>query len=361
MLDHAGQSTEGNAPPRRLRMLLLPSIRWQPNWDAFTPGAYPDPVLMYELLASEHGIDTTLMDPLGLPWNPFAGRHQVLGGLDPVRAMTILTRHRAADIVLACFEPGAAALLALRRLAGFRAPIAVVEIGLTENWKLRERLLDFVVPRADAIYPLGSNQVDYIHRRWNTAADVRFIHQHVDAEFYSPNGMVPDGPVLSVGDDHGRDFPTLLAAFAGLDATLLLKSSLVAPSDAPPNVQVVRQRLDAHAYRELFLQAPFVVVPLRPMLTASGIGTLLEAMATGKALIVSDSPGIRDYVAHDETALVVPCGDAPALRAAILRLLHEPATRARLGAAARRFVEQHCTYAVHVAKLAAALRDLVPA
>lgn len=360
MLDDTSQSTGRNAQPRRLRMLLLPSICWQPNWDAFTPGAYPDPTLMYRLLASEHAIDTTLIDPLGLPWNPFAGRHQVLGGLDPVRAMTVLTRHRDADLVLACFEPGAVALLALRRLAGFRAPVAVVESGLTENWKLRERLLDFVVPRADAIYPLGSNQVEYIHRRWHTGADVRFIHQHVDAEFYRPGAAVPDGPVLSVGEDHGRDFPTLLAAFAGLDATLLLKSSLVAADDAPPNVQVVRQRLDAHAYRGLFQQAPFVVVPLHPMLTASGIGTVLEAMALGKALIVSDSPGIRDYVAHDETALVVPCGDAPALREAIQRLLDEPDTRARLGAAARRFIEQHCTYAAHVAKLAAALRDLVP-
>jgi len=122
----------------------------------------------------------------------------------------------------------------------------------------------------------------------------------------------------------------------------------------------VSERLAAPAYRELLRQAQFVVVPLRPMITASGIGTVLESMALGKALIVSDSPGIRDYVAHDETALVVPCGDARALRTAIERLLREPDTRARLGAAARGFIERHCTYNAHVAKLAAALRALVP-
>lgn len=358
MLDATGQTTD--AAVRRLRMLMLPSVRWGPNWDAFTPGAYPDPVLMYQLLARDHGIDTTLIDPFGLPWNPFAGRHQVLAGLDPARTLSVLTRHRRADLVLACFEPGAAALLALRRLARFRAPVAVVDIGLTETWRLRERLLDFVVPRANAIYPLGRNQVDYIRRRWATRADVRFIPQHVDAEFYQPSAVPADGPVLSVGDDGGRDFDTLLAAFAGLDATLLLKSSQVQPGAAPPNVQVVRARLDAHAYRALFRQAPLVVVPLRPMMTASGVGTVLEAMAMGKALVVSDSPGIRDYVAHEETALVVPCGDAPAMRAAIERLLREPDTRARLGTAARGFIERHCTYAAHVARLAEALRDLVP-
>lgn len=356
MLDDPSPSTD--LAVRRLRMLMLPSVCWRPNWDSFALGAYPDPVLMYQLLARDHGIDTTLIDPFGLPWNPLAGRHQVLAGLDPARALTILTRHRRADVVLACCEPGAAALLALRRLARFRAPIALVDIGLTEDWRLRERLLDFVVPRADAIYPLGRNQVDYIRRRWTTRADVRFIPQHVDAEFYRPAAPSPDGPVLSVGDDGGRDFDTLLAAFAGLDATLLLKSSWVLPDAAPPNVQAVRARLDAHAYRALFQQAPLVVVPLRPMVTASGVGTVLEAMAMGKALIVSDSPGIRDYVVHEETALIVPCGDAPAMRAAIKRLLREPDTRARLGAAARGFIERHCTYAAHVAKLAAALRGL---
>ncbi len=340
-------------------MLLLPSTRWQPNWDAFTPGSYPDPVRMYDLLASEHGIDTTLIDPTGWPWNPFAGRHQVLCGLDPVRAVTILLRQRAADVVLACFEPGTVALLALRRLARFHAPIAIVDIGLTEVWKLRGRMLDFVVPRVDAIYPLGSNQVDYIHRRWRTNADVRFIHQHIDTEYYRPVVPAPDGPVLSVGDDGGRDFPTLLAAFAGLEAKLVLKTGLLQRGTIPDNVQLIDERLSASAYRELFLQARFVVVPLRPMTTASGVGTVLEAMAMGKALIVSDSPGIRDYVTHNETALVVPCGDIAALRAAIARLTRESDTRARLGGAARAFVVRHCSFPAHVSKLATALRSLI--
>jgi len=348
------------APLRRLRMLLLPSMRWRPNWDAFTLGSYPDPVRMYDLLASEHGIDTTLIDPLGLPWNPFAGRHQVLCGVDPVRAVTILTRQRAADLVLACLEPGAVALLALRRLARFRAPVAIVDIGLTEVWKVRERMLDFVVPRADAIYPLGSNQVGYIHRRWRTGADVRFIHQHIDTEYYRPGAPSPDGPVLSVGHDGGRDFPTLLAAFAGLDAKLVLKTGLLQQDMIPDNARLIDERLSAPAYRELFLRSRFVVVPLRPMTTASGVGTVLEAMAMGKALVVSDSPGIRDYVVHDETALVVPCGDVAALRAAIGRLMHEPGTRARLGAAGCDFAERHCSFPAHVAKLAASLRGLVP-
>ena len=343
---------------RRLTMLMLPSTRWRPSWDSHIPGCGPDPTRIFELLATDYGIDTTLMDPMGLPWNPFAQSHQLFCGIDPARALRILLTQRSVDIVLACFEPGAAALLALRRLAAFRAAIAVIDIGLTEDWAVRERVLDFIIPRADALYPLGSNQADYISQRWRTNAEVRFIPQHVDAEFYQPVPPTAGGPVLSVGDDHGRDYSTLLAAMEGLPAKLVLKSRLVSADQARPSVCVIGERLAGPDYRALFQQACFVVVPLRPMLTASGVGTVLEAMAMGKALVVSDSPGIRDYVTHDETALVVPCGDVAAHRTAITRLLQEPETRSRLGNGARAFVEQHCSFPSHVAKLGPALRDL---
>jgi glycosyltransferase involved in cell wall biosynthesis len=353
------RSITAGAPPRRLKMLLVPSIPWLPNWKAFVPGEMPDPIGVCKLLESEHGIDVTLIDPNGFPMNPLAGRHQVFAGLDPARALSILARHRDADVVLACFEPGAAALLALRSFARFRAKIAIIDIGLNEEWAIRRRLLDFVVPRVDAIYPLGLNQVDYVHHRWRTKADVRRIHQHVDTEFYRPGTEGESSAVLSVGDDHGRDFETLLSAFADLPAELLLRSRSLGPRVNLPNVRVMSERLSPVGYRDLLQRACIVVVPLRDMLTASGVGTVLESMAMGKPLIVSDSAGIRDYVVPDETALVVPCGDPAALRDAIRRLLDQPHTRARLGAAARDFVLRHCTYRAHAAALAAALRELV--
>ena len=347
-----------SAAPRPLKMLLVPSNPWRPNWEAYVPGTMPDPRGVWDLLERDHAIRVVLSDPLPFPLNPLVRKHQVYAGLDPLRALSILARHRDADVVLTCFEPGAAGLLALRHLAGFRTPVAIIDIGLTEDWAVRRRLLDFVVPRADAIYPLGQNQVEYIHRHWRTRADVRLIHQHIDPVFYQPGPPAGAGPVLSVGDDHGRDFPTLLQAFAGLPGQLVLKTRMVDAASQPANVQVVSARLPALGYRALFEQASIVVVPLRDMLTASGVGTVLEAMAMGKPLILSDSAGIRDYVIPDETALVVPCGDAAALRAAIQRLQREPHTRARLGAGARAFVMRHCTYAAHAATLAKALREL---
>ena len=59
---------------------------------------------------------------------------------------------------------------------------------------------------------------------------------------------------------------------------------------------------------------------------------LLEAMAAGTAIVCSDIHGYKGVVRRDEQALLVPPGDHRALAEAILRLVADPALRARMGA-----------------------------
>jgi len=62
---------------------------------------------------------------------------------------------------------------------------------------------------------------------------------------------------------------------------------------------------------------------------------VMEASAMGVPSVVSDVKGNREAVTHDRNGLLVPFGDVPALTAAIMRLLTEPATARRMSAAAR--------------------------
>ena len=62
---------------------------------------------------------------------------------------------------------------------------------------------------------------------------------------------------------------------------------------------------------------------------------LLEAMASGRPLVATTAGGIPDVVSHEANGLLVPEKDAPALAAALRRLIREPETRARLGRQAR--------------------------
>jgi glycosyltransferase involved in cell wall biosynthesis len=72
-----------------------------------------------------------------------------------------------------------------------------------------------------------------------------------------------------------------------------------------------------------------------------GLGTsLLDAMACGKPIVATTAGGMPEVVAGGETGLLVPPRDDEALAAAIVRLLTDPALRARMGAAAEQRVRE---------------------
>jgi glycosyltransferase involved in cell wall biosynthesis len=69
-----------------------------------------------------------------------------------------------------------------------------------------------------------------------------------------------------------------------------------------------------------------------------------EAMAWGRPVVASAVGGLADAVEDGVTGLLVPPGDVAALRAALERLLGDPALRTRLGAAAREKVQRELSF-----------------
>ena len=61
---------------------------------------------------------------------------------------------------------------------------------------------------------------------------------------------------------------------------------------------------------------------------------LVEAMALGRGIVITDAGGNAEAVAHEREGLVVAPGDPAALSGAIVQVLHDRDLRARLGAAA---------------------------
>jgi glycosyltransferase involved in cell wall biosynthesis len=66
---------------------------------------------------------------------------------------------------------------------------------------------------------------------------------------------------------------------------------------------------------------------------------LLEAAASGRAMVTTDVPGCREIVRHERTGLLVPPANAPALADAIERLIRDDELRTRLALAARALAE----------------------
>lgn len=68
--------------------------------------------------------------------------------------------------------------------------------------------------------------------------------------------------------------------------------------------------------------------------------SLIEAAACGRAIVTTNVPGCRDAIVADETGLLVPAQDAPALAQAVQRLASESSLRQTMGQAGRRFAEE---------------------
>ncbi len=85
---------------------------------------------------------------------------------------------------------------------------------------------------------------------------------------------------------------------------------------------------------------------------------LLEAMASGRAVIASDDGGPREIVVDGETGLLVPPGDVDALAAALDRVLSDPAFAERLGAAGRRRARERFSIESTVARLSELYEEL---
>jgi glycosyltransferase involved in cell wall biosynthesis len=71
-----------------------------------------------------------------------------------------------------------------------------------------------------------------------------------------------------------------------------------------------------------------------------------QALACGAPLITADTPAARELLVHDESALLVPPGDAAALAGAISRLAAEPELARRIAAGGRAAYERNASEAV---------------
>ena len=136
-----------------------------------------------------------------------------------------------------------------------------------------------------------------------------------------------------------KNYPLLLRAVAAIPNTELvfvgdgpLRSEL--ERQAGPRARFLGQRADIAE-----LLAGFDVFALSSSTEGLSIA-LLEAMAAGCPIVVTDVGGNTELIQHEVTGLVVPPDDEPALRASIERLLANRVLAARLGMAARELAQQ---------------------
>jgi glycosyltransferase involved in cell wall biosynthesis len=220
------------------------------------------------------------------------------------------------------------------------------------NWAMsgqERRMVDMFIPVSDAV--AAGNRMPTGRTPYRVIPN--FIPDDVgDLRDDSYLAQLPaDGYLLFVGSlTVQKGIKVLFDAYAGLNAALplvLIGYTLPdTPKDFPANVVLLKNWPHA-AVMTAWRHSLAGIVPSTwpdPCPTVA-----MEAMAAGKPVIASRTGGLPDIVDDGQTGILVPPGDADALRAALARVIDNPELAAAMGAAGRERVRRFYASAVTTA------------
>ena len=216
--------------------------------------------------------------------------------------------------------------------------------------------------RIDRILAYSTSEERHmIDRLGLPASKVERIYYHADQEFFKPDGRTPEPNKLCAAGQLLRDYDCLIDAVRGMPVRVQIAAGSpwidhkLTPTTALPE-NVSWGKLDRYDLRELYRSSALAVVPIKQNDYQTGIATILEMMAMGKCVIATKTRGQTDTIVDGVTGIYVPPGDPAALRSAIERMLAAPEEAARIGRAAREFIEREASLDIFVTRVAAAVR-----
>lgn len=282
---------------------------------------------------------------------------RALTGFDLAHAQRQRAELRDCDVVWTHTESQFLAVAAALGGTNHRPKLLGQSVWLFDRWEhlgpWRRAWYRRLIARIDTL-TVHSDSNLAIARRLFPEKRIELVRFGVPSEYPVPPRLRTADPlrILSVGSDRHRDWPTLLAAVADLEAQTTILSGTLAPSAAAalPKVEIRRARTNSELVTAL-QAATLVCVPLKPNQHASGITAIQEAVLSGVPVVATDTGGLTGYFGPDEIRYVPP-GDAGALRDAIISLAQDPqgacamASRAqsrmtRDGLGAETFIRRH--------------------
>ena len=145
--------------------------------------------------------------------------------------------------------------------------------------------------------------------------------------------------VLSIGYNK-RDWDTLIKAYEKLDTEvelhLLGNDSWKSEN---PNIKILPP-VPVKEMMQMIQGSLFGVLPLKWFNYSYGQMTLMQQMAMGKAVIVSEVPSVKDYATHNVDACFYPPEDVDALAEQMQYLLEDDSRRENIGREAAKTIKE---------------------
>lgn len=252
------------------------------------------------------------------------------------------------------FKSDAIGLLAAR-LAGCRAMTTPHGWSLEKDWRLEfyEKLDRFLFRFMDAVCPL-SPELGKDLRDWVRPSALQLINNGVDIEEVQAAQPArqprPDSYVIGyIGRLIAlKDLTTLLAGVRILrDEQAEIRLLVIGDGPQKNDLQTMTAQLRIMDRVEFLGFSPDPLALLKlfdvfvlPSLSEGIPRCVMEAMAAGVPVVVSDIPGNRTLVSHGETGLLFQPGDAYDLADKISALMNNPAQAASMADHGKRKVEE---------------------
>ncbi len=216
--------------------------------------------------------------------------------------------------------------------------------------------------RIDSILAYSTSEERHMTGRLGVDPErVRRIYFHADQKFFRPDGRSAEPNLICAAGQLLRDYDCLIEAVRDLPVRVQIAAGspwideTLRPKHALPT-NVTWGKLNRFDLRELYARSALAVVPILQNDYQTGIATILEMMSMGKCVIATRTRGQTDTIVDGETGVYVPPSDPKALRDAIQRLMAHPEDIQRIGAAARRFIEEEASLDHFVARIVDAVR-----
>jgi glycosyltransferase involved in cell wall biosynthesis len=223
-----------------------------------------------------------------------------------------------------------------------------------------------VADRVDLFVAVTQAQLDFLQKRCGVpASKILFSYEQTDNSFFCPGpAQAKTRPIIASVGLEQRDYRSLAAATADLDVDVRISGfshdtrdlKKYFPDEMPANMS--RRFYEWSELVQLYRDADVVVLSLLPNAFAAGVSCLLEAMACGRPVIVSQTVGLVDYWSVPGALIPVPVGDVATLRSQILALLNDPSLAAKQGDRCRQQVQRSHDVDRFVALLAQQLESL---
>ena len=347
-------------------VLFLPNWRVVPARDGSkfqSPDVYPDDgrYWFFRNFKEEWSVD--VLDAAWWPGWRLEERYLHFYLTQALPALSALSLLRRYNLVFAHGVQSVVALSAMLRIFSLRHPPMVVVDPGALNGGRPDRRLSFAATRwalaeATSLIWHASGSAELCKTMCpELAARGTFIPLGIND--YELAGVASrDGDYVVCPGYAQRDWSTLLKAWASLP-TVPLKLIGVPETQftSLPTGAAALPPLPFDEYRECVANARLVILPLPDGWASWGQMTLLQAMALGKPVIVSDVRPVSDYIGP--WCHAVRPDNAEELRHAVLRLWNDRALRSRLSEAAKEAVAHHFSERRMAVAFEAVMRDAV--